>query len=215
MADAPEPPKRDLAQGVALAELADGAIVAGRVGDDDVIVLKRGDDVFAVGAHCTHYHGPLAEGLVVGDTVRCPWHHAEFCLRTGEALRAPALDPIACYRVERSGERVVVHGKLEAPRAPSRAGARHPGIDRHRRRRRGRTGGRRHAAPARLRRRADDAVGRRFAAGRPSQSFQGLSRRQRARRLDTAARTRLTTRSAASISCSVRASARSTLRRGA
>jgi NADPH-dependent 2,4-dienoyl-CoA reductase/sulfur reductase-like enzyme/nitrite reductase/ring-hydroxylating ferredoxin subunit len=122
MADAPHPPRRDLAQGVALAELTDGAIVAGRVGDDDVIVLKRGDDVFAVGAHCTHYHGPLAEGLVVGDTVRCPWHHAEFCLRSGEALRAPALDPIACYRVERSGERVVVHGKVEAPRAPSRAG---------------------------------------------------------------------------------------------
>jgi NADPH-dependent 2,4-dienoyl-CoA reductase/sulfur reductase-like enzyme/nitrite reductase/ring-hydroxylating ferredoxin subunit len=121
MADAAEPPQRDLAQGVALAELADGAIVAGRVGEDEVIVLKRGDDVFAIGAHCTHYHGPLAEGLVVGDTVRCPWHHAEFCLRTGEALRAPALDAIACYRVERSGARVAVRGKLDAPQRPSRA----------------------------------------------------------------------------------------------
>ena len=121
MADANESSTRDLAQGVALAELADGGIVAGRVGEDEVVVIRRGDDVFAIGAHCTHYHGPLAEGLVVGDTVRCPWHHAEFCLRTGVALRAPALDAIHCYDVERNGERIVVGARRDAPRAPARA----------------------------------------------------------------------------------------------
>src|SRR5262249_35514423 len=71
----------------------------------------------AAAAPCTHYHGPLADGLVVGDTVRCQWHPSCFSLRTGEALRAPALDPIACYRVERSGDTVFVRGKAaDAPR---------------------------------------------------------------------------------------------------
>ena len=77
-----------------------------------------GDEFFAVGAHCTHYRGPLAEGLVVDKTVRCPWHHACFSLETGEALRAPALDPIACWRVERTGELVTVHEKADAPVSP-------------------------------------------------------------------------------------------------
>ena len=64
-----------------------------------------------MGALCTHYHGPLAEGLVVNDEVRCPWHHACFSLSTGEALRAPALDPIQCWRVEQVGEKVFVREK--------------------------------------------------------------------------------------------------------
>ena len=63
-------------------------------------IVRAGDRLFAVGARCTHYRGHLAEGLVVGQTIRCPLHHACFSLETGEALRAPALDPIACWRVE-------------------------------------------------------------------------------------------------------------------
>ncbi len=102
----------DLTKGIAASGIADGGLVLGRVGDDDVLLARAGDEWFAVGAHCTHYHGPLAEGLVVEDTVRCPLHHACFSLRTGEALRAPALDPITCWRVERQGETVFVREKL-------------------------------------------------------------------------------------------------------
>ncbi len=106
---------RDFTNGVPFADLPDGGMLAGRVGDDEVLLVRRGDEVFAVGAHCTHYHGPLADGVIVGDTVRCPWHHACFSLRTGEAVRAPALDPIACWRVERAGDAVFVREPLAQP----------------------------------------------------------------------------------------------------
>ena len=103
----------DLTQGIASEALADGAMLAGHVGEESVLLARRGDEYFAIGATCTHYNGPLAEGLLVGDTVRCPWHHACFSLRSGEALHAPALSPVACWRTERRGGKVVVLGKVE------------------------------------------------------------------------------------------------------
>ena len=120
MSEAKQTAGPDLTTGVAVAGVAPGGMLLGSVADEAVLLARAGDEWFAVGAHCTHYHGPLAEGLVVDDTVRCPLHHACFSLRTGEALRAPALDPIACWRVERLGDRVFVREKLSGP-PPSRA----------------------------------------------------------------------------------------------
>src|SRR5580700_1187413 len=101
----------DLALGVAASELPDGAKLAGHVGQDPVLLVCRGADIFAIGAQCTHYNGPLAEGLLVDETVRCPWHHACFDLRTGEALRAPALSPVSTWRVERRDGKIFVREK--------------------------------------------------------------------------------------------------------
>ncbi|MFL5574754.1 MAG: FAD-dependent oxidoreductase [Gemmatimonadaceae bacterium] len=99
--------------GVALADLPDGEPLEGHAGGEPVLVVRRGEEVFAVGGRCTHYSGPLAEGLVVGDTVRCPWHHACFSLRTGEALAAPALNPLARWDVARRDGRAYVTDKRE------------------------------------------------------------------------------------------------------
>jgi apoptosis-inducing factor 3 len=107
-----EPSGPDLAEGVALADLADGGKLVGHAGGKSILLVRRGKDVFAVGAQCTHYNGPLGDGLVVGETVRCPWHHACFDLRTGEALRAPALSPVACWRVEQRDGKIFVREKL-------------------------------------------------------------------------------------------------------
>jgi len=105
----------DLTQGIALDELPDGGVLVGHAGDEQILLVRRGKEVFAVGAQCTHYQGPLAEGLVVGDTVRCPWHHACFDLRNGEALRAPALSPVACWNVEQRDGKIAVREKRERP----------------------------------------------------------------------------------------------------
>ena len=110
-----EPNGPDLAKGIALSDLADGGKLVGHAGGDPVLLVRRGHEVFAVGAQCTHYNGPLGDGFVVGNTVRCPWHHACFDLRTGEALRAPALSPVACWSVEQREGRIFVREKRPQP----------------------------------------------------------------------------------------------------
>ena len=116
----------DLSAGVPLNQLPDGALLQGKLGEDDVLLVRRGEDIFAVGANCPHYGGPLAKGLVVGDQIRCPLHHACFSLRTGELLRMPALDSIPCWRVERRGDRVFVREKLPASTRAATDKTQHP-----------------------------------------------------------------------------------------
>ena len=111
----------DLAHGIRMAELGEGQMLAGHVGDEAVLLARSGGEFFAIGATCTHYNGPLTEGLIAGETVRCPWHHACFSLRTGEALRAPALSPVACWAVELLDGKVTVRRRKNAV-APDRRG---------------------------------------------------------------------------------------------
>ena len=151
----------DFAQGVALADIAEDGMILGHVAGDSVLLARRGHELFAIGAECAHYHGPLAEGILVEDTVRCPWHHACFSLRTGEALRAPALNPVPCWRVEQRNGTVYVREKIE-PTGRART----------------------------ISQPAPEAI----VALRPAQSVEGLSRRQRARGMDTAAPARVLSR---------------------
>lgn len=118
----------DLTRGVALADFGTRTMLRGHVGEQPVLLARVGDEVLAVGATCTHYGGPLEQGAIEGETVRCPLHHACFSLRTGEALGAPAFDPIACWKVEREGERFFVREQAEAVPQPARiSGSGQPG----------------------------------------------------------------------------------------
>jgi len=116
----------DLSAGVSESSIADNSSLAGRIGDDDVLLVRSGNRFFAVGAHCTHYRGPLADGIVGGGRIRCPLHHACFSLETGEALRAPALDPISCWRVEQRDGKVFVREKLAQPASTTSALTQNP-----------------------------------------------------------------------------------------
>src|SRR5438067_4615715 len=104
----------DFTQGIDEAQIPDGGMLGGHAGDAKILVARSGGDFFAVSAECTHYHGPLAEGLLCGNEVRCPWHHARFDLRTGEAIAAPALDPLQCWRVARRDGKIFVGEKIAA-----------------------------------------------------------------------------------------------------
>ncbi len=121
MSEPQEAPKGpDLVAGVPSANVPEGGMLAGRVGEEEVLVARVGGALFAVGARCTHYQGPLAEGLIVDGAVRCPWHHARFCLRTGEALAAPAIDPLKRWAVEESDGVIRVGPEVtEAPAKPA------------------------------------------------------------------------------------------------
>jgi len=129
MSDAPSTTGPDLAAGIAASELAEGQMLVGHVGEENVLLARRGSEIFAVGANCSHYGGPLGDGILTDDAVRCPWHHACFSLRSGEALHAPALSAIACWSVEQQGGKIFVRDKKpEAPKkSPGAAVAGAPG----------------------------------------------------------------------------------------
>jgi apoptosis-inducing factor 3 len=110
----------DLTQGVSLQSVLEGKPLLGHVAGEAVLLARVGEELFAVSATCPHYGGPLAEGLQVGATVRCPWHHAAFDLRTGAVLRAPANNPLGCYALEQQDGRVRVLGK-KASATPAKA----------------------------------------------------------------------------------------------
>jgi NADPH-dependent 2,4-dienoyl-CoA reductase/sulfur reductase-like enzyme/nitrite reductase/ring-hydroxylating ferredoxin subunit len=103
----------DFEKGCKIDEVADGKMLLGHAFGEQILIARRGEELFAIGATCTHYGGPLAEGLMVDCTVHCPWHHARFDLRTGEAIAAPALNKVACYKIEKRGDRFLVTGKID------------------------------------------------------------------------------------------------------
>jgi len=112
----------DFEKGIQISDVADGAMVEGHAFGEAVLMARRGAELFAIGATCTHYGGALAKGLMVDCTVRCPLHHAHFDLRTGEAIAAPALNDVSCWKIEKRGERAYVTGKSDnkpEPRKPS------------------------------------------------------------------------------------------------
>jgi nitrite reductase/ring-hydroxylating ferredoxin subunit len=104
----------DLRSGVEFGRLAENEPLLGHFDGEPVILVRQREQVFATGAVCTHYSGPLAEGLVVGETIRCPLHHARFNLRTGEAEGAPALNPLSCFKVRHQDGRAMIDGSRTA-----------------------------------------------------------------------------------------------------
>src|SRR4029078_1260216 len=100
-------------KGDEIGNVRDGEMLLGHAFGEAVLVARRGGELFGIRATCAHHAGALAKGLMVDCVVRCPWHHARFDLRTGEAIAAPALNNVACYNIEKRGERFFVTRKID------------------------------------------------------------------------------------------------------
>lgn len=114
----PEPDDKtvpDLSLGIASAELVEGKPLLGKVAGDPVLLVREKERLYAVGASCMHYGGPLAQGVVTNGQICCPLHHARFALATGEVARSPALSPLACWNVEQVQGKVYVRAQRPAP----------------------------------------------------------------------------------------------------
>ena len=105
----------DFAEGVLRSDVPEGVTVPGHALGEPVLLSRRQGTFHAIGAVCTHYSTALADGLVTGDVVHCPLHHARFDVRTGQALAAPALSPLPCFTVELREDKVFVTAKVEPP----------------------------------------------------------------------------------------------------
>ena len=108
----------DFVSGIPLATLAVGAMVQGHAFGAPVLLVRRTESIVAVGAYCTHYGAALADGVLDGDTVRCPLHHACFSVDTGRALHAPAFDALPRWAVEVRDATVFVTSALTATETP-------------------------------------------------------------------------------------------------
>ncbi|MGD2122929.1 MAG: FAD-dependent oxidoreductase [Gemmatimonadota bacterium] len=103
----------NLNEGIALQKLVAGEPFFGHVGDSPVFLLRRGEEVLAFNAVCTHYGAPLADGIFKNETIRCPWHHACFSMADGSVLGGPAFNPLLRREVSVKGDKVFVGDSLK------------------------------------------------------------------------------------------------------
>lgn len=82
-----------------------------------VVLLRDGDEVLAVGAHCPHLGAPMQDGWVDRGRIVCPWHGSRFEVRTGTVLRGPATAPLPCYQTRVRAGMVEVSGSQPAAAA--------------------------------------------------------------------------------------------------
>jgi nitrite reductase/ring-hydroxylating ferredoxin subunit len=89
-------------------DLAPGAAIAFDVEGQRIAVFNVDGAYFAIDDTCPHAGGPLSEGTVKDCKVTCPWHEADFDLRTGAVLSPPAFEGVKCYRVVVEGNEIKV-----------------------------------------------------------------------------------------------------------
>ncbi len=114
----PEPPD-EFVDVLAGADLPEGKPVVVDVEKAPILLLRRGEEIFAVENWCQHAGGPLSEGEIEGDEVVCPWHGSRFCLADGRPLDGPASAPLRTFEVREQGGRIALRPSYEGRAHPS------------------------------------------------------------------------------------------------
>ncbi len=90
-------------------DLRDGQMKEVSIGETRILLARVKDRFHAVSATCPHYGAPLAEGVLCGTRLVCPWHHAAFNVVNGDLEEPPALDGLTRYDVHVEGDQVLVN----------------------------------------------------------------------------------------------------------
>ena len=96
-------------------ELVDGEMKQVSAEGQEILLARVNGNFYAVGAHCTHYGAPLVEGVLSGERIVCPWHHACFGITTGDVEEPPAFDSLTRYEVGIENDRVMVRVPQDVP----------------------------------------------------------------------------------------------------
>ena len=98
----------DFVKVATVGQIPQGEMIVVEVDGEEVALANVGGEIFALSNSCSHRGGPLGEGLLAGDVVECPFHAGQFNVRTGEAIGAPATEPVQTYRVQVDGDDISV-----------------------------------------------------------------------------------------------------------
>ena len=96
-------------------DLRDGEMKEVSIGETRILLARTGERFYAVSATCPHYGAPLAEGVLCGTRIVCPWHHAAFNIINGDLEEPPALDALVSYAVRVEGEHILVSVPEKTP----------------------------------------------------------------------------------------------------
>ena len=97
--------------GLPMGELLDNNPVRVDGNGRPVLLVRRGEEVFAIGALSSHYGAPLEEGQLVDGAIQCPWHQSRFCLADGRVDAGPAIGPVPAYEVRLNNNQIEVRAK--------------------------------------------------------------------------------------------------------
>ena len=95
-------------------DLADGEMKEVKAGGAKVLLVRRGETFYAVGAVCPHYGAPLSKGIVCENRIVCPWHKSVFSLESGDVLEPPSPDGLPRFAVRVDGGDVIVNVPADA-----------------------------------------------------------------------------------------------------